>query len=76
VFSTILGGLEFSESHTRFPWPLLRAGILDYLDPEPVLGIPSPVEFEFSGQLDVATDVRASLRRRDSNVAPKGVRKK
>jgi hypothetical protein len=38
--------------------------------------IPSPVEFEFSGQLDVATDVRASPRRRDSNVAPEGVRKK
>jgi hypothetical protein len=40
------------------------------------MGIPSPVEFELSGQLDVATDVRTSLRRRDSNVAPKGVRKK
>jgi hypothetical protein len=40
------------------------------------VAIPSPVEFEFSGQLDVATDVRASPRRSDSNVAPEGVRKK
>jgi hypothetical protein len=37
---------------------------------------PSPVEIEFSEQSDVATDVRAAPRGRDSNVAPEGVRKK